>query len=175
MAKLKGIAEATHSQIYKIDVFFVRSLANLPLSTVAANDCPKQPLFEEEKMKQKALKSTLGISAVATLMVALFGGDLAWSYWQGFQGLARNSLKDATSIEFAMQRLHQGVDGLKSTLLKNRKIAAKLEVEIKFLADDTKRIQNTQELAKAEMDELRKALNGNDNIITIDDLSLIHI
>ena len=120
-------------------------------------------------MKQKALKSTAGISAVAALLVALFGGDLAWSYWQGFQGLARDSLKDATSVEFEMQRLHQAIDGLKPTLVKNRQIAAKHEAEIQFLADDTNRIEKLQELAKAEMHELRRVLKSSDKVMMIDD------
>ena len=110
----------------------------------------------------------MGISAVATLLVALFGGDLAWSYWQGFQGLARDSLKDATSIEFEMQRLHQAIDGLKPTLRKNRQIAATHEAEIQFLAEDTIRIEENQNLAKAEMHELRKALECDKDCMTID-------
>ena len=120
-------------------------------------------------MKRKTLKSTLGISAVATLLVALLGGDLAWSYWQGFQGLARDSLRDATSIGFDMQRLHQGIDGLNPVLEKNRRTAAKLDVEIQFLADDTIRIEKNQQLAKAEMSELRQALKSSEDAITIDD------
>ena len=82
----------------------VRSLllASLPHN---CSDWTALHTFEEEEMKQKTLKTAMGFGAVSTLLVALFGGDLVWSYWQGVQGLARDSLRDATSITFDLQRL----------------------------------------------------------------------
>ena len=120
-------------------------------------------------MKQKTLKTAMGFGAVSTLLVALFGGDLVWSYWQGVQGLARDSLRDATSITFDLQRLHQAIEDLGSVQQKNRQTAAKLDVEIEILAEDTKKIVDNQRFAKAEMRELREALSSDQEMILVDD------
>jgi hypothetical protein len=49
--------------------------------------------------------------------------------------------------------LNQAVESLTPTLRENRKAAAELDVEIELLADDTRKMEEKQELADAEMQE----------------------
>ncbi len=116
----------------------------------------------------KLARASTGTVAAMVLLVALVGGDLAWSYMQGVRGMVQESLRDATSIQFDLKRLDQAIDALTPTLRENRKTAAELDVEIEFLESDTGKMEDKQRLAKAEMQELRDALEGNATTIDID-------
>lgn len=87
---------------------------------------------------------------------------------QGVRGMVQESLRDATSIQFDLKRLYQAIEALTPILQENRKTAAELDIEIEFLASDTKKMEEQQELARAEMQELREALDGNAATIHID-------
>ncbi|WP_417849360.1 hypothetical protein [Thalassoglobus sp.] len=113
-------------------------------------------------------KFVAGGAAVVLLITALLGGDLAWSYWQGMQGVVQQGLRDATSIEFDLRRLDQAIEALTPQLQKNRKTAAELDVEIEFLAAETQKMEKKQRLAKAEMQELRDGLSRGVGSIWID-------
>ncbi|XZE53970.1 hypothetical protein SH139x_005746 [Planctomycetaceae bacterium SH139] len=109
--------------------------------------------------KAKLTKNVVWTSAAVVLLTALLGGDLLWSYWQGMQGMVRNGLRDATSIQFDLVRLEQAIEALTPTLQQNRKAAVELDVEIEYLANGTKEMAKKQKLARAEMQELRDALD----------------
>lgn len=119
-------------------------------------------------LSTKTAKVAAGPAIAVLLVTALIGGDLAWSYWQGMQGMVRDGLRDATSIEFDLQRLDQAIVALSPQLQENRKTAAELDVEIEFLEAETQQIEKKQRNAKAEMQELRDLLRSCTGTILID-------
>lgn len=111
-------------------------------------------MWNSANVKNAVLWVVVAVMAV----VLLVGGDLVWSYWQGLQGVVRKELRDATSVQFELARLDQAIEALTPTLKENKKTVAELGVEIESLEADTVELERDQQLAKAEMQDLRTAL-----------------
>jgi len=109
-------------------------------------------------MRKQVLIAVATIGAVA---VALVGIDTCMNYWDGLRGIAKDRLRDVTSIQFDLATLDEALQSLTPVIQRNREVAAELETDIEFMEAELKSSRHRQEVTMAEMIKLRELLRDN--------------
>uniref|UniRef100_A0A7C4QRG4 Chromosome partition protein Smc n=1 Tax=Schlesneria paludicola TaxID=360056 RepID=A0A7C4QRG4_9PLAN len=98
------------------------------------------------------------LGGIATLVVSSLGLANSWSYlktaWRG----VGETIRDATPIDFDLQRLDGMIRELEPEIRRNQEVVAQLEVEVEYLQREVAALKEEQETAKAQMRRLRDAL-----------------
>ena len=98
------------------------------------------------------------VAALGTLLVSSVGAGTLWSYFRTVHAEIGRQMRDAVPIGFELKRLEQMTADLIPEIQANQKVAAQLEVEIEYLDREIAELDDGQQRAKAEMDQLRDGL-----------------
>ncbi len=108
---------------------------------------------------------------ILAAVVMFIGTDLVWGYVQGVRGLLQQELRDVSTIHMDLARLDQQIESLAPQLAANRRKLIAGQIQIEEFADETIRLQKHQDVAMAEMEELRAVLDSSSDQLTIDGVS----
>jgi chromosome segregation ATPase len=98
------------------------------------------------------------VAALGALLVSSVGAGTLWSYFRTMHAEIGRQVRDAIPIGFELKRLEQMTADLIPEIQANQKVAAQLEVEIEYLDREIAELDDGQQRAKAEMDQLRDGL-----------------
>lgn len=101
--------------------------------------------------------------AGAVVLVSSLGVGTVWSYLRTAHMELGKSLRDVVPIAFELKRLEQLTQELIPEIRANQKVAAQLDVESEYLEREVAALQKSQVESLAEMQRLRKDLDGLEN------------
>jgi chromosome segregation ATPase len=103
------------------------------------------------------------VAALGAMLVSSIGAGTLWSYFRTVHAEIGRQVRDAVPIGFELKRLEQMTADLIPEIQANQKVAAQLDVEIEYLEREIAEMDEGQQRAKAEMDQLRQALRTKQN------------